>query len=109
MAIMEKMTSTQEQPTTLRLCHRSEAPKTSLTFETALPVYNKLKPFLALRKNLLFPGQFRSAGKHRCLATSARMFTEVVWAPNPAQKYRRLRYDEFCAYYNIYPFNGREF
>ena len=83
--------------------------KTILTEETADPVYQKLKPFLAFQEDYLCPaaGWEGNNSKHRDLFEPNGFHYRVRFIPKLEKGWRRLQFDEFLAWYGIGSFAGR--
>jgi len=86
-------------------------PESRLTAETAFEAYEKLRPFLAIASTPEPPaGGWKVRGRRlhdRSLFLPDGFHRPVRWLPKADEtSWRRLRYDEFCAYYGLYPFDG---
>jgi len=80
----------------------------SLTLDTAKPVYDKLHSFLFIARQPNPPaGGWRDGNWTRSLFDPDGWHYPVRWCPKDRRGYRHLRFDEFLAFYAIEPFNTR--
>jgi hypothetical protein len=78
-------------------------PKTILTALTGFDVFKKLSPYLAFEIDLNPPAggwNIRGAG-HRHLFQTNGFHHTITWMPKLADGWRRLTYQEFCAWYGL--------
>jgi hypothetical protein len=87
--------------------HESMAPKTNLNSITAYYAYIRLRQFLALEESIQVPAAgwdeecrdlFKPNGYHHA----------IRWMSIIKKGWRRLKYDEFLAWYGIAPFDKRQ-
>ena len=80
------------------------APKTILTADTAKPVYDKLRPFLAIKIHSECPAAGWPKKRYaRDLFAKNGFHHPVRWMSIVGDNWRRLYFDEFCVWYGILP------
>lgn len=93
-----------------RHMHEAPAPKTRLTYESAYPSYAALLRYLAIRAHPHAPAggwQRKPKENARSLFTYNGWHHPVCWMPKLKEGWVRLTFEQFLAYYQIPPFDGR--
>ena len=84
--------------------YQQNAPRTVLTFETAFPVYEKLRNHIVIAIDCECPaaGWDRiNDNNHRHLFRPNGFHHKVMFSEHLPKGYRRLDYDEFLVWYGI--------